>query len=100
MAKEREWPRQTYKADACFLNADGFQKFERSVAGPLRYGTEPGVGPKGDAVALGRTEERSDLGMDRVSPREFDNLGTSMSRYRPQNESALISKQKRQGGGY
>ena len=95
MAKEREWPRQTYKADAVFQNADGFQKFERQLAGPLRLGTEPGVGPRGPAVALGKMEERSDMGMDRVSPREFDPMGTSTSRYRPNAESDLLSRQKR-----
>ena len=100
--RQGEWPRARDLEDreACFLHPDGYQKSNRQLAGPLRFGTEPGVGPRGDAVALGRTEERSDMGMDRVTPREFDPLGTAMSRYRPQNESDLISRQKRQGGSY
>lgn len=96
--RQGEWPRvreEQQTKDARFLTPDGFRKYDRSLVGPLRFGTEPGVGPKGPAVATGRTEERSDMGMDRVTPREFDPLGTGMSRYRPQNESDLIARQKR-----
>jgi hypothetical protein len=96
--RQGPWPRvreEQQTKDARFLHPNGFQKYDRSLVGPLRFGTEPGVGPRGPAVALGRAEERSDMGMDRVTPREFDSMGTSMSRYRPQNESDLISRQKR-----
>jgi hypothetical protein len=98
IGRQGPWPRvrdEQQTKDARFLHPNGFQKYDRSLVGPLRFGTEPGVGPRGPAVALGRAEERSDMGVDRVSPREFDPMGTGMSRYRPQNESDLISRQKR-----
>lgn len=101
MARERqsEWPRVRDNKEACFLTPDGYQKSDRLLVGPLRFGTEPGVGPRGNAVALGRSEDRSDLGMDSVSPRDFDPMGTCRSRS-GSLESDLIARQKRQGGGY
>lgn len=93
--KAGEWPRVKNQPEACFLTPDVMQKSDRSVAGPLRMGTAPGVGPRGPAVALGRSEERSDYGMDRVSPREFDPIGTGTSRYNQAAQSDLISRQKR-----
>jgi hypothetical protein len=35
------------------------------------------------------------MGMDRVSPREFDPEGTSLRRYGPDHESDLVSRQIR-----
>jgi hypothetical protein len=95
MAKEREWPTVKRNPDAYFLTGDGFQRSDRSLAGPARMGTAPGVGPRGAAVATGRDEERSDMGVDRVSPREFDPEGTSLRRYGPDHESDLVSRQIR-----
>jgi hypothetical protein len=61
----------------------------------LRLGTAPGVGPRG---AL-RGGNNSDFGMDRVTPRGFDPLGTSDTRAPPQEASTLISKETRRGYG-
>jgi len=96
--KQREWPRgrdsgvERNAPSAFFLSPDGYLKSERSLAGPLRLGTEPLVGPRG-AVRNGN----SDFGMDRISPRGFDPIGTALSRYGPQEESPLISRQLRGG---
>jgi hypothetical protein len=49
------------------------------------------VGPKG---AL-RGSNTSDFGMDRVSPRGFDPIGTSDARAPAQESSTLISKEVR-----
>lgn len=93
--RQDEWPTVKRDPEACFLNSDGFQRSERSVAGPLRLGTEPGVGPRGPSVANERVEGRSDMGMDRVSPRQFDPIGNSME-FAPRREpSELLAKDKR-----
>jgi hypothetical protein len=86
MARNEGWP--PYKdnggfrrdPDGRFLTPDGFLKSGRSLAGPLRTGTEPRVGPRAQGpVEAARTAE-SDFGTDRVSPREFDPMGTSRRR--------------------
>jgi hypothetical protein len=93
--RQAEWPTVKREREACFVVPDVTQRSDRSCAGPLRMGTEPGVGPKGPAVALGRVESQSDYGMDRVTPREFDPLATSTTRYAPNLGSELIAKYKR-----
>lgn len=105
MSKEnqREWPRgrdtgvERNAPTAFFLSPDGYLKSERSLAGPLRLGTEPTVGPRG-AVRNGS----SDFGMDRISPRGFDPMGTALDRYGPQESSPLVSRElrgsRRRGG--
>ena len=100
MSRESQspWPRprqtgsQDYRGDptACFLIPDGKTRSDRSLAGPLRLGTEPRVGPRG-AVRNGA----SDFGMDRVSPRGFDPMGTSDTRAPAQEASTLISREVR-----
>jgi hypothetical protein len=95
--RQGEWPTVKNNPEACFQKQDVLQRSERSVAGPLRLGTEPGVGPRGPSVANGRREEGSDMGMDRVSPREFDPLGTSLTRYGPSPQSGLVAQFKRGG---
>lgn len=81
-----------------FQTADGLLKSGRSLAGPLRTGTSPDVGPRAQGVnAVGR-DFASDFGMDRVSPREFDPMGTSLQRYRPAGLPAdLVTSQVRRG---
>jgi hypothetical protein len=69
------------------------ERIDRSLVGPLRYGTAEGVGPRGRAV-VAENSERSDMGMDRISPREFDPMGTSLNRYSG-NSSDLISREIR-----
>ena len=100
MSRENQspWPRprQTgskgFRGDpnACFLSPDAVMRSERSLAGPLRLGTEPRVGPRGALRDGG-----SDFGMDRVSPRGFDPMGTSDTRAPPQEGSELISREVR-----
>ena len=74
---------------AFFATADGYLKSERSLAGPLRLGTSPPVGPKG----AGRGS--SDFGMDRITPRGFDPEGTALDRYGAQESSPLVSRELR-----
>ena len=92
---QRPWPRvrnaqERNSPTAFFATPDNWLKSERSLAGPLRLGTEPRVGPSG-AIRNGS----SDFGMDRISPRGFDPIGTALSRYGPQEPSPLISRELR-----
>jgi hypothetical protein len=88
--KQTEWPRWRPEPLPFKLTPDGFEKSGRSVAGPLRLGTAPGVGPRGPAGGYS-----SDMGMDRVSPRGFDPMGTSDTRAPAQEASRLISERSR-----
>ena len=97
--KEREWPRvrtrdgTERRSPTGFYQAPGvLERSDRSVAGPLRLGTAPGVGPRG-ALRNGS----SDFGMDRVSPRGFDPMGTSLEREPRQEGSELVSREVRRG---
>ena len=102
MAGNEGWPkareRGDYRGDptARFQTPDGVLNSARSLAGPLRTGTSPDVGPRARGVdAVGR-DYASDFGMDRVRPQEFDPIGTSLSRYRPGGlPSELITEQVR-----
>lgn len=97
---QSEWPRgkpdgsERNSPTGYFQTPDVIQKSTRSLAGPLRLGTEPRVGPRG-----GRTGTfGSDMGMDRVTPREMDPMGTSASRSPQVREpSDLISREIRRG---
>lgn len=95
--RQGEWPRIQREPDAWTVSPDTLLKSERSLAGPLRSGTVPNVGPRG--LSAGGESRRSDYGMDRVSPREFDPMGTSSSR-RDQRRwpSELIVAEKRDRG--
>ena len=96
MATEREWPRGQQDGSerdgpiGRFQSRDGVLKSNRSLAGPLRYGTAPGVGPKGDGGGNGD----SDFGMDRIEPRDFDPLGTTRNRF-GEIPSELVSRSTR-----
>lgn len=87
--KQGEWPPVKRQPAADYLHPGGyFTKSGRPLAGPLRLGTEPRVGPRGllpDGTA-------SDLGMDRVTPRGFDPMGTSDTRAPAQEGSSLLSR--------
>lgn len=61
---------------------------DMDVAGPLRYGTEPKVGPRGRAVDASDSR-RTDFGMDRVTPRGFDPAGWPT--WGPQPPTTLLS---------
>jgi hypothetical protein len=91
--KQGPWaPKMDDQPVAEFQNADGWQRSNRSVAGPLRLGTMPGVGPRGGAVIGGGG---SDMGMDRITPRGFDPVGTSLRREPNQEGSTLVSREIR-----
>jgi hypothetical protein len=99
MTKEtqRPWPMtrdtgvERRAPSAFFTHPDGYLKSERSLAGPLRMGTAPGVGPSG---AL-RDGSSSDFGMDRITPRRFDPIGNSLQRAGTREDSPLISRELR-----
>lgn len=73
-----------------YQSPDVVERSDRSLAGPLRLGTAPRVGPRG-AIRNGS----SDFGMDRVSPRGFDPMGTSLEREPRQEASELVSREVR-----
>jgi hypothetical protein len=93
---QREWPRRREDGSerrsptAFFAHPDGYLKSGRSLAGPLRLGTAPPVGPSGAS-----RNGSSDFGMDRVSPRGFDPEGTALNTYGPQESSPLVSRELR-----
>ena len=89
--KQGEWPPVKRQPVADFLKADGFQRSGRPLAGPLRMGTTPDAGPRG-FTGDGPT---SDFGMDRISPRGFDPMGTSDTRAPAQESSPLLSRSVR-----
>lgn len=92
--RQGEWPRVKREPDAWVLKPDGFERTDRSLAGPLRTGTAPGVGPRG--VRAGDESRTTDYGMDRVSPRGFDPAGTAASRYGQQPGADLIARKRRE----
>lgn len=94
--RDGEWPRQRQEdgagrrdPTAKFQTPDGIRRSDRSLAGPLRLGTSPGVGPRrmGGPTA-------TDFGVDRVSPRGFDPMGTSDTRAPAQEGSELVSRRR------
>lgn len=90
---QREWYPAKREPVGCFMTADGKMRSDRVLAGALRMGTAPGVGPSGPTL-----DGRSDFRMDRISPRGCDPLGTSVERYvgkPPQPDAKLISKEIR-----
>lgn len=93
LGRQTEWPRVTGNPDCFVVTPNGYQKCDRQLAGPLRYGTAEGAGPKGRAV-VADASERTDLGMDRVSPRDFDPMGTVRNRS-GDIESDLVSREIR-----
>lgn len=95
---QREWPTtrpngtERNSPTGFFQTPDVVQKSDRSLAGPLRLGTEPRVGPRG---GRGGTFG-SDFGTDRVTPREMDPIGTSATRAPQVREpSELVSREVR-----
>lgn len=86
--RQGEWPIVKREPDAWVLAPDVYERTDRGAAGPLRSGTvQNGVGPRGRVP-----QDVSDYKMDRVSPREFDPMGTSIARYNnPKRDADLIS---------
>lgn len=89
--RQREWPTVKREPVGHFQHPDGTLKSDRSLAGPLRLGTEPRVGPRGFL----RDGNASDFGVDRVTPRGFDPMGTSDTRAPAQEASSLLSRETR-----
>jgi hypothetical protein len=79
------WPRYN---DPNFAEQvpDATLRSGRSLAGPLRTGTAPGVGPRGFDVPDGV----SDFGLDRVSPRSHDPIGR-----RPYDATSVLITRRR-----
>ena len=104
MGTEREWPRTrddgTEKTSprGFFQSRDGVLRSDRSLAGPLRTGTSPDVGPRARSRAASGEGRDSDFGMDRISPRGFDPIGTPDDRIGPQPSSDLVTEQVRKRG--
>jgi hypothetical protein len=101
IGNQREWPRVRESDGTSRSSPTGFyqsanviERSDRPLAGSLRLGTAPGVGPKG-ALKPGS----SDFGMDRITPRRFDPIGTSDMRTAQPEASDLISKEVRKGSG-
>jgi hypothetical protein len=90
--RQGEWPVVKRERIGDFAVPDGYFRSDRKLAGPLRLGTEPRVGPRGLVRAAGP----SDMGMDRISPRGFDPAGTSDTREPAQERSYLLSRNIRQ----
>lgn len=89
--RRRSWPFDGAASSPPAITAspDANLRSNRALAGPLRLGTSPGVGPSGAPDATGLD---SDFGVDRVSPRDFDVLGTSDARTAVFPESELIAR--------
>ena len=104
MGTEREWPRTrddgTEKTSprGFFQTRDGVLRSDRPLAGPLRTGTSADVGPRARARSAGGQSDTSDFGMDRISPRGFDPIGTPDDRIGPQPSSDLVTEQLRKRG--
>lgn len=93
MAKQDPWPKIAPSPPAWALTPDCYLKSDRSLAGPLRLGTAPGVGPKGGLAGGFGT----DFGTDRVTPRGFDPMGTSDTRAPRQEATDRVSSEIRRG---
>ena len=89
--KQGEWPTVKRNPEGFFQRPDGVLKSTRPLAGPLRLATEARVGPRGFL----KDGNASDFGMDRVSPRGFDPMGTSDTRAPAQESSTLLSRESR-----
>lgn len=93
--RQGPWPPRTDdQPDGWFQHPDCVLKYDRSLAGPLRYGTEPRVGPTGGAIEADYTRD-SDFGMDRIA-KDFDPMGTPRNRFGTIG-SDLVARQVRRG---
>ena len=104
MATEREWPRtrdngtERSSPRGFYQSRDGVLRSDQPLAGPLRTGTSSDVGPRARARSAGGESDRSDFGMDRISPRGFDPMGTPDDRIGPQPSSDLVTENLRRRG--
>ena len=104
MASEREWPRarsngtETTSPRGFYQTRDGVLRSDQPLAGPLRTATSSDVGPRARGRAAGGESDRSDFGMDRITPRGFDPIGTPDDRIGPQPASDLVTENLRRRG--
>ena len=100
MAGQREWPRGQENGagrnapTGRFLIPDGILTSGDSLAGPLRTGTSADVGPRARGPVAPGYSRDSCFGMDRVSPRDFDPMGTTRNRF-ADIPSSLVPKKRR-----
>jgi len=80
--KEKEWPVVKGNPVAFFQAPGVLEKSTRTVAGPLRRGTERSVGPRKNPQVGG-----SDFGLDRMEHRPFDAIGQKY----PESDPAVRS---------
>ena len=99
IGRQGEWPTVRGNPRGFYQTADGVLRSDRSLAGPLRTGTEPRVGPRAGGPVAGDESRSSDFGMDRISPRGFDPMGTSLEREPRQAPSDLVTRDVRRGNG-
>ena len=89
--RQSEWPVTKREKIGDFATPDGYLRSSRPLAGPLRIGTEPRVGPRGPMPE----GTNSDFGMDNVSPRWFDPMGNPNRRAPEFPGSTLLSRRNR-----
>ncbi|HEX3520782.1 MAG TPA: hypothetical protein VHT52_01690 [Stellaceae bacterium] len=94
MAKQSEWPRIKREPESYFAGPDGYHRSDREVAGPLRMGTTPEVGPKGPAVKADRSSS-SDFGMDRIDGTAGHDINKGTKEPPPPYKSDLIAQFER-----
>lgn len=72
--RQSEWPIVKREKVGVSVTPDGYLQSNRDLCGPLRFGTEPGCGPRGDARDIAASR-RSDFGMDRRELPPVDAIG-------------------------
>lgn len=92
--RQGEWPRVQREPGAYFAVPDGYYRSDRDVAGTLRMGTTPEVGPKGPAVIADR-EKLTDYGMDRIDGTASREINKGTSSPPPPRRSRLIARYER-----
>ena len=82
----KTWPYNGQAASpaALTLTPDGLLNSDRSLVGPLRRGTFGTAGPTARGLGGVATRGASDFGMDRISQRNHDPIGSVP--YTPESE--------------
>lgn len=92
LGKQGEWPRVKRDPEKVyFTSPNGYQRSDLDVAGPLRMGTTPNVGPKGPAVWADRSF-RTDYGMDRIDGTASHDINKGTKEPPPPMHSDLIAR--------
>lgn len=92
--RRRSWPFNGAAASppAITVSPDGTWNSARQFVGPLRVSTSVGVGPRG--APRGEFID-TDMGVDKITPRRWDPLGTQDERAPPFPSSELIARDAR-----